>query len=107
VYLELLTVLLPQSQALPCEISHRQLSPAAETLRQQIKSIIAEATLKQPKSQYSKTTIFEEDSNRNKVYNGILLDIKVSELVKQMDLGEVDPGKVRSIPVHILDILIF
>lgn len=70
-------------------MNHRPLSPVAESLRQQIKNMITEATPKPPKSQYNKTTVFEEDANGNKVYDGILLDKKVSELIKQMDLGEV------------------
>ncbi|KAG0153887.1 hypothetical protein Pdw03_6016 [Penicillium digitatum] len=69
-------------------MNHHQLSPAAESLRQQIKNMITEATPKPPKAQYNETTVFEEDTNGNKIYDGILLDRKVSELIKQMDLGE-------------------
>ncbi|KAJ5860640.1 uncharacterized protein N7529_007950 [Penicillium soppii] len=69
-------------------MSHHQLSPAAESLRQQIKHMITDATPKPSNSQYNETTVFEQDKNGNKVYDGILLDRKVSELKKQMDLGE-------------------
>ncbi|KAJ5494360.1 hypothetical protein N7463_010447 [Penicillium fimorum] len=50
--------------------------------------MITEATPKPPKSQYNEKTVFEEDGNGNKVYDGILLNKKVTELIKQMDLGE-------------------
>ncbi|KAJ5186452.1 hypothetical protein N7449_011216 [Penicillium cf. viridicatum] len=69
-------------------MNHHQLSPVAESLRQQIKDMITDATPKPPKSQYNEPTVFEEDANGNKVYDGILLDGKVSELIKQMNLGE-------------------
>ncbi|KAJ5804109.1 uncharacterized protein N7518_000412 [Penicillium psychrosexuale] len=69
-------------------MSHSPLSLAAESLRKQIKDIVAEATPKPSQSQHTDSTIFEEDKNGNKVYDGMFLDKKVTELIKEMELGD-------------------
>ncbi|CRL26565.1 unnamed protein product [Penicillium camemberti] len=69
-------------------MSQRPLSPAAESLRQQIKDIVAEATPKLSQPQHNERTVFQEDKNGLKVYDGMLLDKKVTELIKEMEFGD-------------------
>lgn len=69
-------------------MSH-QLSPAAESLRQEIKVLITEATPGKPEPDENATNFYEQDANGNKAYGGSLLGRKVSQLVEKMELGNV------------------
>lgn len=69
-------------------MSH-ELSPAAESLRQEIKLLITEATPGKPKPDENATNFYEQDANGNKAYGGSLLGRKVSQLVEEMELGNV------------------
>lgn len=67
----------------------KELSLKAEALREEIKAMIKEAVLRRDSSQEQQMTVFTEDANGNKSYGGVKLAGKVSQLVKEMNTGEV------------------
>lgn len=67
----------------------QQLSPAAEILRQEIKTLITEASSGKPKSGENASNYYEQDANGNRTYDGFLYERKVSLLMEAMELGKV------------------
>ena len=66
-----------------------QLSPKAETLRQEIKKLVAQSVLlkeDQDQDQGQQPAVFTENAHGDKSYEGRLFDDKVSKLVNEMGL---------------------
>lgn len=66
-----------------------QLSPKAESLRQEIKQMISDAVPKKDPTEISQQTVFIVDAIGNKSYEGELLKKKVTLLMEEMGYEQV------------------
>lgn len=63
-----------------------ELSPKAKTLRQEIKTIVAQSVPKMGVAEENQLAVFTENAHGDRSYEGKLFEDKVSRLVNEMGL---------------------